>query len=181
MRATTIIMAFVHGFVRSLLVVLCGGLCCAAASLPLVQIEESYPDSPLVTRVQEAESRREKHPQGKQFGGERKLAVDQIALDVLAPISEVDPEFLSVTIDAGDISRNWSGITFTAQRIINMARGLAPAMLRVGGTSGDFILFNSSTGISIAISTHFCISSSQMHRAQLFGQANSCNNYTFSL
>ena len=158
MRATTIIMAFVHGFVRSLLVVLCGGLCCAAASRPLVQIEESYPDSPLVTRVQEAESRREKHPQGKQFGGERKLAVYQIALDVLAPISEVDPEFLSVTIDAGDISRNWSGITFTAQRIINMARGLAPAMLRVGGTSGDFILFNSSTGISyitIAISTHF--------------------------
>ena len=118
MRATnrSIIMAFVHGFVRSLLVVLYGGLCYAAASRPLVQIEESYPGSPLVTRVQEAESRREKHPQGKQFGGERKLAVDQIALDVLAPISEVDPEFLSVTIDAGDISRNWSGITFTAEQ-----------------------------------------------------------------
>ena len=82
----SLIMAFVHDFVRSLLVVLCGGLCYAAASRPLVQIEESYPDSPLVTRVQEAESRREKHPQGNQFGGERKLA-----LDVLAPISEVDP------------------------------------------------------------------------------------------
>jgi heparanase 1 len=66
-------------------------------------------------------------------------------LNVSAPISEVDPQFLSVTIDAGDISRNWSGITFTAQRIINMARGLTPVMLRVGGTSGDFLIFNSST------------------------------------
>ena len=77
--------------------------------------------------------------------GIRKLSEDQILLDAWAPISEVDPQFLSVTIDAGDISRNWSGITFTAQRIINMARGLVPAMLRVGGTSGDYLIFNSTS------------------------------------
>ena len=94
----------------------------------------------LQARVQRAEARigTRRHP-----AGIRKLAHDQILLDAWAPISEVDPQFLSVTIDAGDISRNWSGITFTAQRIINMARGLVPAMLRVGGTSGDYLIFNS--------------------------------------
>ena len=81
----------------------------------------------------------------ERFMWKRKLALDQIQLDVSAPISEVDPQFLSVTIDAADISRNWSGITFTAQRIINMARGLVPAMLRVGGTSGDFLIFNTTS------------------------------------
>ena len=71
--------------------------------------------------------------------------VEQILLETTAPFSIVDPQFLSVTIDAGDIGRNWSGITFTAQRIINMARALVPAMLRVGGTAEDFVYFNTST------------------------------------
>ena len=69
----------------------------------------------------------------------------KISLDTSAPIGEVDPQFLSVTIDAGDISRNWSGINFTAPRIVNMASALNPAMLRVGGTSGDYLLFNQTT------------------------------------
>ena len=69
----------------------------------------------------------------------------KISLDTFAPIGEMDPQFLSVTIDAGDVSRNWSGINFTALRIINMARALNPAMLRVGGTSGDYLLFNQTT------------------------------------
>ncbi|CAI8054363.1 Heparanase [Geodia barretti] len=129
------------------LLVLCGGLCYAAVS-PLNQIQESYPDSAVVTRVRQAETRIEQQLQGKS-SVKRKLALDQILLDVVAPISEVDPQFLSVTIDSGDISRNWSGITFTAQRIINMAQGLTPAMLRVGGTSGDFLIFNSSTAETV--------------------------------
>ena len=69
----------------------------------------------------------------------------KISLDTFAPIGEMDPQFLSVTIDAGDVSRNWSGINFTAPRIVNMARALNPAMLRVGGTSGDYLLFNQTT------------------------------------
>ena len=136
-------MAIVPNSVLSFLL-LCGGLCYAAVS-PLNQIQESYPDSAVVTRVGQAETRIDQRQLRGKSSGKRKLALDQIQLDVVAPISKVDPQFLSVTIDSGDISRNWSGITFTAQRIINMARGLAPAMLRVGGTSGDFIIFNSST------------------------------------
>ena len=117
--------------------VLFGGLCAA------VSPSAEFHTSAVVTRVRQAETRIEQQLWGKS-SGKRKLALDQILLDVVAPISEVDPQFLSVTIDSGDISRNWSGITFTAQRIINMAGGLAPAMLRVGGTDGDFLIFNSS-------------------------------------
>ena len=69
----------------------------------------------------------------------------KISLDTSAPIGEVDPQFLSVKIDAGDVSRNWSGINFTAPRIVNMARSLNPAMLLVGGTSGDYLLFDQTT------------------------------------
>ena len=69
----------------------------------------------------------------------------EVSLDINDVVFEVDPEFLSVTIDAGQISNNWSEINFTAPRVINMAKGLNPAMLRVGGTSADFLLFNETT------------------------------------
>ena len=131
-------------FILSVLVLSCGSLC--AAESPLTQLQGVYPGSDLVTRVHKAETRMEQQQRlQERFMWKRKVALDEIQLDVSAPISEVDPQFLSVTIDAGDISRNWSGITFTAQRIINMARGLVPAMLRVGGTSGDFLIFNTTS------------------------------------
>ena len=65
-----------------------------------------------------------------------------LLVDFTAPISVVDPQFLSVTLDAGDIRSNWSSINFTAPRIVNMAKALSPAMLRVGGTSADFLIFS---------------------------------------
>ena len=68
-----------------------------------------------------------------------------ISLDTYAPVRVVDPQFLSVTLEAGDIRSNWASIDFTAPRIISMARALNPAMLRVGGTSQDFLTFNAST------------------------------------
>ena len=57
----------------------------------------------------------------------------------------VDPQFLSVAISVGNIRYNWTTINFTAPRILNMARALNPAMLRVGGTSGDYLSFNATT------------------------------------
>ncbi|XP_003383078.1 PREDICTED: heparanase-like [Amphimedon queenslandica] len=63
-----------------------------------------------------------------------------ISLD--APYRIVADDFLSVTIDAGSISRNWSDIDFTATKIINMAKALVPVTLRVGGTSQDFLIFD---------------------------------------
>ena len=65
-----------------------------------------------------------------------------ILLETAAPLSVIDPQFLSVTLGAGDVSRDWRRIAFTSLRIVNMARALHPAMLRLGGTSGDYLLFN---------------------------------------
>ena len=69
----------------------------------------------------------------------------QIQLDIETPISEMDPQFLSVAIGAGHIRTNWSGIHFSSPPNINMARGLAPAMFRVGGDEEDFLVFKLST------------------------------------
>ena len=52
----------------------------------------------------------------------------------------VDEDFLSLTIDASVIKHRW--ITVNADRMINMAKALQPVRLRVGGTSGDFIIFD---------------------------------------
>ena len=78
----------------------------------------------------------------KQFSG-RGLAQKQVVvIETTTSVAQTDPEFLSLTIDAGDISRDWRGINFTASRIQNMAVALGPAMLRVGGTSADYLIFN---------------------------------------
>ena len=55
--------------------------------------------------------------------------------------NEVSEQFLSVTIDASAIRSNWKIINFTSTRVINLAKALHPAMLRVGGTGEDFIIF----------------------------------------
>ena len=65
-----------------------------------------------------------------------------IMLHLDAYTNEVSEQYLSVAIDAGDIRRNWKGINFTAAQVINLAKALYPAMLRVGGTSEDFIIFD---------------------------------------
>ncbi|XP_065827834.1 heparanase-like isoform X2 [Oscarella lobularis] len=50
---------------------------------------------------------------------------------------------VSVTIDAQNIRKNWLGAQeFKAERMINMAKALSPAVLRLGGTAEDTITFN---------------------------------------
>ena len=65
-----------------------------------------------------------------------------VTLSLDAPYCIVDDDFLSVTIDAGSISRNWADIDFTATKIINMAKALVPVTLRVGGTSQDYLIYD---------------------------------------
>ena len=64
-----------------------------------------------------------------------------VSVNLTHVVHEVSNQFLSVTIGAGAISSNWKVINFTSPRVVNMAKALSPAMLRVGGTSEDFILF----------------------------------------
>jgi len=87
---------------------------------------------------------------------------------------QVSDQFLSVTIDAGNIKSNWDTINFTATRIINMAKALAPAMLRVGGTEGDFLLFEETTdknNQSINVYSNFTMNTSQWDAVNMFVQA----------
>ncbi len=76
-------------------------------------------------------------------GGQSEVS---LSINLTASLFEVSDQFLSVTIDAGAIRKNWDIINFTLPRVINLAKGLSPAMLRVGGTSEDFLLFQSSEG-----------------------------------
>ena len=65
-----------------------------------------------------------------------------IAMNMKNSIAETDPQFLSVTIGVNGISRDWRRINFTASRVQNMAAALSPAMLRLGGTEEDNLLFD---------------------------------------
>ena len=112
----------------------------SAASIPLT----GWRPSP---RGDDSLPSRDAHPADVENGAMTKScrAANGVLLDVSAPISVVDPQFLSVTISVGNIRYNWTTINFTAPRILNMARALNPAMLRVGGTSGDYLSFNATT------------------------------------
>ena len=64
-----------------------------------------------------------------------------IDIDLNSSINEVDEDYLSVTIDSQSIHDKWSDIDFNAAKVINMAKALSPAYVRVGGTPGDFLIF----------------------------------------
>lgn len=55
--------------------------------------------------------------------------------------SVVSDHFLSITLDSNIIRNNWKNINLMCPRILNLANGLSPATLRVGGTSQDFLTF----------------------------------------
>ena len=68
-----------------------------------------------------------------------------IAVNLTEYMYNVSDQFLSVGIGTGNIQHNWNAIDFTATRIINMAKALTPAMLRVGGKAEDSLLFQETT------------------------------------
>ena len=101
---------------------------------------------------------------------------DVIMVNLTDLVFEVSDQFLSVTIDAGNIKGNWNTIDFTATRIINMAKALAPAMLRVGGTDGDFLLFEKPTNCkenqqSVNVYSNFTMNASQWDAVNVFVEA----------
>ena len=64
-----------------------------------------------------------------------------ILVNLTKAVTKVSDQYLSVTIDACAIWENWTIINFTSPSVINMAKGLYPAMLRLGGTPEDFVIF----------------------------------------
>ena len=64
------------------------------------------------------------------------------SVDLKNTIHNVSEQFLSVTIDSSAIMYNWYNLDFKSERMINLGKALAPAMLRIGGTNEDFLLFS---------------------------------------
>ena len=101
---------------------------------------------------------------------EKLLEENTIMVNLTGYVYEVSDQFLSVTIDAGNIHDNWEVINFTAPRIINMAKAFAPAMLRVGGTSGDFIIFEKTTKLN-GKESNFTMNTTQWDAVNMFVEA----------
>ena len=68
-------------------------------------------------------------------------------VDVNNVVTELPETYLSVSIDSSQLvgSKFWSTpekpFNFTRPKLITLAKSLAPAILRVGGTDGDKVLF----------------------------------------
>ena len=104
------------------------------------------------------------------MAGEKLLEEENaIMVNLTGYVYEVSDQFLSVTIDAGFINDNWDVINFTAPRVINMAKALAPAMLRIGGTSQDFIIFEEST--ELVQRSNFTMNTTQWDAVNIFVEA----------
>ena len=57
-------------------------------------------------------------------------------------VFETDQKFMSIALDSGLIRYRWDNFDFSSAKLRNLAKGLAPAYLRIGGTDEDFLLFN---------------------------------------
>lgn len=66
----------------------------------------------------------------------------QIILSTENPCHEVDKDFLSVTMDTSAVQQNFSHFNLASHDLITLAQSLAPVMIRVGGTSADYLIFN---------------------------------------
>ena len=67
---------------------------------------------------------------------------NRIRVDLDQAIFRVSEQYLSVCLSAGWLTLpNWTIDSFPA-RAVNMAKALAPAMLRVGGKKEDYMVFN---------------------------------------
>ena len=66
----------------------------------------------------------------------------EIHIDTNQRVSTTDEKFLSIALDSGLIRHRWEYFDFNSERLRNLAAGLAPAYLRIGGTDEDFLLFS---------------------------------------
>ena len=63
-----------------------------------------------------------------------------VNIDTNKVLAQVDERYLSVAL--GMINKNWKQLDLNNARVINMAKALSPAFLRLGGTGADLATFN---------------------------------------
>ena len=65
----------------------------------------------------------------------------ELEIDLSNVVAKVDPKFLSVAIGSRLVAENWKNFDFKSTKLLNMAKSLAPAYFRLGGTSADLLYF----------------------------------------
>ena len=79
------------------------------------------------------------------FSGD-KYVEQNVSINLDRSVFTVRDQFLSVAIDSGIMMNHWPHVNFTSERLFNLAKGLSPAFLRIGGTAGDFLIYDDSQG-----------------------------------
>ena len=65
----------------------------------------------------------------------------EVVINTQRCVCETDRKFLSVALDSNLIKYRWESFDFSSEKLQNLAKGLAPGYLRLGGTEEDFLLF----------------------------------------
>ncbi|XP_046326167.1 hyaluronoglucuronidase-like isoform X2 [Haliotis rufescens] len=66
-----------------------------------------------------------------------------IKVDVEKVIQDIDEDvFMGVTLDCYLMQDNWEGFDFRNGRMLNLAKGIGPSFLRIGGTACDSLTFD---------------------------------------
>ena len=85
--------------------------------------------------------------QSHYVGFSRDNYVEQnVSINLDRSVFTVSEKFLSVAIDSGIMMQHWPDVNFTSEKLFNLARGLSPAFLRIGGTAADFLIYDDSQG-----------------------------------
>ena len=71
-----------------------------------------------------------------------KATTVNVTVELLRHIHEVSDGYLSVTMDAVELRNHLKNVNLSDPRVVNTARGLAPAVFRIGGTDGDYAIFD---------------------------------------
>ena len=75
-------------------------------------------------------------------GAQAERAFHEVYVNTQEYVHETAQEFLSIALDSSLIRYGWKEFDFDSEKTKNLARGLYPAYLRIGGTDEDFLLFD---------------------------------------
>lgn len=69
-------------------------------------------------------------------------SVVEVKVDTSKLLHTVSDRFLSITIDIGEVFSLFKTLNVSDPKVVTLARGLSPAVLRVGGTDADESVFD---------------------------------------
>ncbi|KAK7101419.1 heparanase-like [Littorina saxatilis] len=67
-----------------------------------------------------------------------------VTVNVYQSTSTIGSRFVGVTIDAWHAQVNWNGFPFSSKKVVNLAKAMAPNILRLGGTAADNLTYDMS-------------------------------------